>query len=865
MTDIERAEPLYEPEASDERRTRRKLDLGDRLRVLVILLAIFGFFLWRELDHNPLMSFSDAFYETLQRQQLVAILICLEFLRQVHYFVSERSAGWHHFVIGSVFGRWDRWVERRNPWTRYRVARVAKFGLVIVVLAFILGAMWDMSPLDAIAAAPSRFLRNIFQPMTGLPLIIYVAFIGSLMIFQFVVMFWFLSRGGVDVFRPEEIKERFTDVKGQEPVLQEVREAVAFVDDPAAIESRGGRVPKGILLWGPPGTGKTLMAKAVAGETSKPFVFVEPAAFTQMFIGIGPMKVRSLYKKLRKLSLKHGGVIAFFDEADSLGSRGGAVANATPDFAPVDYGCTHWAGPASRRLLAEDLFSRATPDPAPPTGAFGHLRGIIVGGMGMGGGGMGTVQVLLTEMDGLTKPRGFLNRHVRRFLGMTPKPPLKYRILHMMATNLPDALDPAFLRPGRIDRIYHVGRPRADGRESTYRYYLGKVRHVLTDEQVHRLAVISDRGTGASIADIVNEAVIVALRNDHDAITYQDILRARYLKEHGPPDDFGYTDWEGHAVAIHEACHAVAMYRLLKRDEIDVATIERRGDIGGFVAPIPLEEQFANWRSEIDAEVMTFLASLAGERMFFNDDNSQGVGGDLAASTRIVMRAFGYHGMGPNVASLGGVSGIVPAPQPALDGTDRQFLETTLGKEVDAHLRSLLDRVRKLLEENRHHVLAIAHALETHKTISGEDIIAIIEGSRGPTVDGADYADPVMRAELETYHAAVVRAMADSGRVLHPLPLVSPVALVEATSTAHSTAATDSQPSPGGNGIGGNGSGNGNGNGTDPYGYPSAPPLAPGAGVAFPPPRVPPPPPPTAMPPGPPAAPPEEGSAEDDS
>jgi ATP-dependent Zn protease len=275
---------------------------------------------------------------------------------------------------------------------------------------------------------------------------------------------------------------------------------------------------------------------------------------------------------------------------------------------------------------------------------------------------------------------------------MTPKPPLKYRILHMMATNLPDALDPAFLRPGRIDRIYHVGRPRSQGREQTYRYYLAKIRHCLTDDEIHRLAVISDHGTGASIADIVNESVIVAMRNKHDIVTYQDVLRARYLKEHGPPDDFGYTDWEGHAVAIHEACHAMAMYRLLKRDMIDVATIERRGDIGGFVAPVPLEEQFVSWRSELEGDVVTFLASLAGERMFFGEDNSQGVGGDLRASTMIVLRSMAYHGMGETIVSngvsLGGLKGI-PSGE---DGTDRQLLETDLGRRVDAKLQRLYER-----------------------------------------------------------------------------------------------------------------------------------------------------------------------------
>ena len=95
-----------------------------------------------------------------------------------------------------------------------------------------------------------------------------------------------------------------------------------FLEDPEEIESKGGHVPRGILLWGPPGTGKTLMAEAVAGETGKPFVFVDPGAFMNMFFGVGILKVKSLFRKLRKLALRYGGVIVFFDEADTLGNRG---------------------------------------------------------------------------------------------------------------------------------------------------------------------------------------------------------------------------------------------------------------------------------------------------------------------------------------------------------------------------------------------------------------------------------------------------------------------------------------------------------------------------------------------------------------
>ena len=110
-----------------------------------------------------------------------------------------------------------------------------------------------------------------------------------------------MSRGGVDVHMPEEVHTRFTDVKGQDKVLERVMENIVFLQDPESIEQKGGYVPGGVLLWGPPGTGKTLMAQAVAGETERPFVFVEPGAFINMFFGVGILKVRSLQKSLEDL------------------------------------------------------------------------------------------------------------------------------------------------------------------------------------------------------------------------------------------------------------------------------------------------------------------------------------------------------------------------------------------------------------------------------------------------------------------------------------------------------------------------------------------------------------------------------------
>jgi len=390
---------------------------------------------------------------------------------------------------------------------------------------------------------------------------------------------------------------------------------------------------------------------------------------------------------------------------------------------------------------------------------------------------MGTLQSLLAEMSGLKKPRGFFNRIIRRALGMRPKPPPKYRILHIFATNRPDVLDEAMLRPGRIDRIYKVGYPSKEGRKATYEYYLAKVKHQLTPQQVDRLATVTPYATGASIQDMVNEALVIAIRDGREVITWRDINNAKQLKQHGLPDDFKYVERERHAIAVHEACHAVAAYRVQRHLVIDVATIERRGDIGGFVAPIPLEDIMFEWKSEQEADIMVSLASLAGERMFFDDDNSTGVGADLHNATALMIRMEAYLGMGSTVGSHSvtkvsawGARGFV-----AEDGTDRNLFETALGKRVEEQLQAVYERTRALLKNNRQHVLNVAHALESDKTVSGDDIVAIIEGRPGPLIDGTRYHDPGFRAEIEAYHGAAAAAHKEHAKVDSPLPVLVPV------------------------------------------------------------------------------------------
>ncbi|MDA8262893.1 MAG: AAA family ATPase, partial [Actinomycetota bacterium] len=384
-------------------------------------------------------------------------------------------------------------------------------------------------------------------------------------------------------------------------------------------------------------------------------------------------------------------------------------------------------------------------------------------------------QALLTELSGLKKPRGFFNRTVRRSLGLKPKDPPKYRILVIMATNMPDSLDPALLRPGRIDRIYRVGYPSKAGRIRTYKGYLDKVSHSLTEEQVDRLATITPYATGATIKDLVNESLIIAIRDGRDSITWRDVIRAKQLKAFGPPDDVEYIERERHAVAVHEACHAVASAKVRNRMAIDIATIEKASNFLGVVASIPTEDLFTKWRSEYEVDIMSALASLAGERLFFEGDNSSGVSGDLEAATAVATMMEGYWGMGSTISSHAvaqrtGTGPSRPTGRGPGGRRDEKPVPQVLSDRIEAKLDELYRRVRDLLEDNRSNVLAVAHALETYKTITGEDITAIIDGHRGPIVDGRAYADPEFMAEIERYHVSVVDAHRQHRPVTTPLP-----------------------------------------------------------------------------------------------
>ncbi len=401
--------PEYKSRQRDrDRLTRKPLDLWDRIKLILLFLGSWVVIFWAALaQFDPQMSNAQAFNQTLRSYWWLLGLAGLEALRQIHYLVSEHSRPWHKVWTG-MFSRIEKRTGRVKAWTRYRISRVMKVLFILLIVDLALAKIYHLPAATALIQLPIIATR-------ALPWAFQLAFAFFFIAFQFIGLFWLLSKGGSEVFRPDEIETRFDDVKGQDSVLRKVKESVLFLENPESIEARGGKVPKGILLWGPPGTGKTMMAKAVAGETSKPFIFIEPAAFMNMFMGVGALKVKALFRKARKLALRHGGVIMFFDEADSLGNRGiatgqGPLGRSAWGEHPSCNGLGYM-GPQSQLLLFKESMTAHALGP--------RKDGIIAGFGGMGGGGLGVLPSLLSELDGMEKPRGFINRRIRRFLGIS--------------------------------------------------------------------------------------------------------------------------------------------------------------------------------------------------------------------------------------------------------------------------------------------------------------------------------------------------------------------------------------------------------------------------------------------------------------
>jgi cell division protease FtsH len=161
-----------------------------------------------------------------------------------------------------------------------------------------------------------------------------------------------------------------------------------------------------------------------------------------------------------------------------------------------------------------------------------------------------------------------------------------------------------------------------------------------------------------------------------------------------------------------------------------------------------------------------------------------GVGGDMNAATAMITQALAFYAMGDTIASRSVTLAGMRGAQSLETGSDRAMFDSQFGKGVESKLEDLYQATWQLLDDNRAEILAIAHALETEKTITGDDVAAIIDGTPGPAIDGRPYHDPGFSQMLERYHEAVLRAHKQHAGVEARIPVPVPPPPVDLSLTA---------------------------------------------------------------------------------
>ena len=332
-------------------------------------------------------------------------------------------------------------------------------------------------------------------------------------------------------------------------------------------------------------------------------------------------------------------------------------------------------------------------------------------GSGLGGGHdekEQTLNQLLVEMDGFTRSEG---------------------VIVLAATNRPDILDPALLRPGRFDRQIHVGRPDVKGREEILKVH-AKDKKLDASLNLKTVARSTAGFTGADLSNLLNEAAILAARADRPVLTMEDMNEALMKITAGPAKKSRVqTRKDLKETAVHEAGHAVAMYNLPTHDPVRQITIVPRGQSLGATWYLPKDDSSNLTRNEMYEQIVSLLGGRVAEALFLGDI-SVGASNDIDRATKLAKDMVARYGM---CEKLGTVS--------YLDGgevfigrdyqTTKSYSEKVAGT-IDDEVRALIDKAydhcKQILTDNSDKLHKVVDFLLEKETMTGEQFEAIMQG-----------------------------------------------------------------------------------------------------------------------------------------
>ncbi|MDO4576072.1 MAG: ATP-dependent zinc metalloprotease FtsH [Planctomycetia bacterium] len=322
-------------------------------------------------------------------------------------------------------------------------------------------------------------------------------------------------------------------------------------------------------------------------------------------------------------------------------------------------------------------------------------------GTGMGGGNderEQTLNQILSEMD------GFSTGDV---------------VIVIAATNRPDVLDPALLRPGRFDRHVTVSRPAQKGRVQLFEVHTKKV-PLADDVDKDRLASMTTGLTGADIRNIVNEAALWACRHNADQVTMEDFYYAIDKILMGAKRDEVISDREKKMTAYHEAGHTLMAWFNPGRDRIGKVSIIPRGAALGVTQLIPEEDRVSIGQREIESRLVMMLGGREAEKLVFSELTA-GAEGDLQRATELAQKMVTAWGMSPRIGPAAFRSGEEhPFLGKEMATPPRNFSDRTaqmIDEEVMRILNEASDRAISMLTEKRNQLDALAVALETYEEL----------------------------------------------------------------------------------------------------------------------------------------------------
>jgi len=333
-------------------------------------------------------------------------------------------------------------------------------------------------------------------------------------------------------------------------------------------------------------------------------------------------------------------------------------------------------------------------------------------GAGLGGGHderEQTLNQMLVEMDGMADNNG---------------------IVVIAATNRPDVLDPALLRPGRFDRQITVSLPDLKGRTAILKVH-ARNKHLSKDIDVEALARRTPGFSGADLENVLNEAAILAVRHNKNTIDLTDLDEAIDRVMMGPAKKSRtYDEHTKKLVAYHEAGHAIVGLNLPDGAIVQKVTIIPRGNAGGYNLITPKKERILNSKKELIDTITSYMGGRASEEIFF-DDITTGASGDIQSATRIakdMVATYGMSGLGPIQYSSGNESVFL-----GRDYASPSNASSQVAYEIDVEVRKIIDEchdyAKKIINEHKSELVKIAEALIANETLTAEEIQEVINGT----------------------------------------------------------------------------------------------------------------------------------------